>query len=102
MKRHTIVGFRILNLFTDTMDLAKGALDHHELWNGKGYPKGLIKDDISLLGRIIGLAEAYDFYTNPLSKARCPKDEAIRRIREDSGVRYDPDVVTAFLKTVKD
>lgn len=102
MKRHTIVGFRILNLFTDTMDLAKGALDHHELWNGKGYPKGLIKDDISLLGRIIGLAEAYDFYTNPLSKGRCPVDEAIRRIREDSGVRYDPDVVTAFLKTVKD
>lgn len=101
MRRHTVVGFRILNLFTETMDLAKGALDHHELWNGQGYPKGLIKEDISLLGRIIGVAEAYDYYTNPLSKGLCPRDEAIRRIREDSGVKFDPEVVAAFLRTVE-
>lgn len=101
MRKHTIVGYRILNLYNETMDIAVGALDHHEQWDGLGYPKGLKKDEISLLGRIIAVAESYDFRTNPYSNSKISIEEAIEEIREDAGKRFDPMVVDAFVKVVE-
>jgi putative nucleotidyltransferase with HDIG domain len=100
MKRHTIVGYRILGLFDHTLDIAKGSLDHHEHWDGTGYPKGLKGEEISLLGRIIAVAEAYDFRRNPLSNAKMSKTDTIIEIKDNASIKFDPDIVEAFLQVV--
>lgn len=101
MRKHPATGYRILNIFDGTMDIAKGALEHHEHWDGSGYPKGLEKDEISLLGRIVAVAEAYDFRTNPYSKSILSKAETIIEIRKNAGIKYDPKVVDAFLEVIE-
>lgn len=100
MRRHTIVGYRILGLFDHTLDIAKGSLDHHEHWDGSGYPKGLKGEEISLLGRIIAVAEAYDFRQNPLSNAKMSKTDTIIEIKDNASIKFDPDIVEAFLQVV--
>lgn len=72
-------------------------LEHHERWDGAGYPLGLKGDQISLAARIVALADAYDALTTarPYKKA-VPPDEARRALRESAGTHFDPDVVAAF------
>ncbi|NLB42326.1 MAG: HD domain-containing protein, partial [Clostridiales bacterium] len=64
MKRHPLIGYRILNLFNETLDIAETVFTHHERWDGKGYPKGLEGNEIPLTARIIAVAEAYDSMCN--------------------------------------
>jgi len=98
MKKHATAGYRILNLFNDTMDVAGGALQHHEHWDGTGYPKGLKEEEISITARIIAVAECYDFRTNKYSIAKLSKEEAIEEIKACAGWKYDPLVVRAFVE----
>lgn len=102
MKKHTTVGFRILNSFDDTIDLAEAALYHHERWDGQGYPKGIKGNAIPLLARIVAIAECYDRMLNP-SQQRAPKtkEEAMRIIHDDAGIRFDPQMVKLFEKMMR-
>ncbi len=63
-RQHPVVGYRILNLFDNTLDLAEAVYSHHENWDGTGYPKGLKGEEIPITGRIIAVAEVYDELTN--------------------------------------
>ncbi len=96
MKRHAVIGYRILSLFDETIDLAKGALEHHEYFDGTGYPKGLKGSDISLMGRIIAVAEAYDFRTNPQALIKMSSAETLLEIEGKAGKQFDPMVVQAL------
>ena len=97
MQQHTVVGYRILNLFDETIDLAEGVLSHHEHWDGTGYPKGIKGEDIPLSGRIIAVAEAYDAMTNDYYDRSKTHEEAVAEIERLSGKRFDPYVVKAFI-----
>lgn len=74
---------------------------HHERWDGTGHPDGLAGEDIPLLARIVGVAEAYDAmtstrpYRDGLSRA-----EAIAALREEAGHQFDPMVVEALVATL--
>ena len=98
MKQHPVVGYRILNLFDDTLDLAEPVYSHHERWNGTGYPRGLRGEEIPLLARILAVTETYDRVLNrgeePL-EIRTAKARQV--IEEDAGIQFDPAVVDAFL-----
>lgn len=102
-QQHATVGYRILNLFDDTLDLAESVLHHHERWDGTGYPKGLKGEEIPKMARIIGLADRYDemimgmFEDKPKSK-----DEALEVIMNQSGKQFDPEVVDVFVKIIMD
>ncbi len=98
MQQHTVVGYRILNLFDETIDLAEGVLSHHEHWDGTGYPKGTKGEGIPLSGRIIAVAEAYDAMTNDYYDRSKTHQEAIEEIKRLSGVRFDILVVDAFIR----
>lgn len=100
MNKHAITGYRILNIFNETVDIAKGVLDHHEYWDGTGYPKGLENEEISILGRIIAVAEYYDSKTNPHSNVKVNKEEAIQEIKKYAGIKFDPAIVVAFLNII--
>lgn len=102
MKQHPIVGYRILNRFDDTLDLAEYILHHHENWDGSGYPKGLKGEEIPKLARIIAVAENYDAMTNTLNKNAISKEKAIEKIKKQAGVKFDPEIVEIFIKMIKE
>lgn len=97
MKTHTEIGARLL----ESVPSLNGALDavrsHHERWDGKGYPRGLVGDQIPVAARVIALAEAFDAMTTdrPYRKAKTPL-EARAEIRDQSGTQFDPRMVDAF------
>jgi len=73
--------------------------NHHEKWDGSGYPKGLSGEAIPLSGRIMALADAYDaMRTRRVYKDSFQHDKCIRIITEESGKHFDPDIVNAFLR----
>ena len=101
LKKHTIIGFRILNSFDDTADLADVVLTHHEKWNGSGYPKGLREEEIPLLARIISIVENYDSLLSGLEKGQIESREEIAAIiRKNEGNLFDPQLAEKFAEIV--
>ena len=100
MKTHATMGAKILSGHHSTlMEMAREiALNHHEKWDGSGYPKGLSGEAIPLSGRIIALADVFDALTSerPYKKA-WPVDEAVDYIKENSGKHFDPTLADLFI-----
>jgi len=101
IRRHPEIGYRILNSVTEFSEIAGDILAHHERWDGKGYPKGLIGEEIPLRARIIAVADAYDAMTiGRTYKAACSKEEAINEIQRCSGTQFDPEIAKIFIAMV--
>lgn len=105
MKEHTTIGFNILkDTNKKTLDIAASvAYEHHERWDGKGYPRGLKGEEISIYGRITGLIDVFD----ALANKRCYKDawevEEIKKyILEKSGSQFDSKLVKVFIDDIDD
>ncbi len=74
------------------------ATQHHERWDGAGYPLGLAGSDISIAGRIVAVADAYDTMTSARSyKKAWTAEQARAELVACAGTQFDPDVVRAFL-----
>jgi len=101
LREHPITGFRILNSFSETIDLAEIILAHHERWDGSGYPKGLKGEEIPLPSRIIALAEYYDKMVVERNGKHDPSS-IIAEIQRHSGSKFDPQIVKAFLKVLQE
>lgn len=88
------------SFLTQAMDIA---YYHHERWDGKGYPKGLIGEDIPLSARIVALSDVYDALTSKrIYKEAFTHDQAIKIIVSERGKQFDPDIVDAFMARNKD
>ncbi|HSW45856.1 MAG TPA: HD domain-containing phosphohydrolase [Phycisphaerae bacterium] len=99
MKRHPEIGARILSGVPQVADTLPGILHHHERMDGKGYPAHLAGHDIPLLGRIIGLADAYDaMTTNRTYRKARPLQIAVAEIRRWAGTQFDPELADLFLR----
>jgi HD-GYP domain-containing protein (c-di-GMP phosphodiesterase class II) len=124
MKLHTLFGSNLFSDIYSDFDESAGvvALNHHERWDGKGYPgyidpltqeplpgyetvdgtaRGKQGEEIPLFGRIVALADVYD----ALSCRRCYKeawdnDEVLNTIREEAGKQFDPELVEIFFECV--
>lgn len=93
LRQHAVIGYRILNSFNDTLDLAESVLAHHENWDGSGYPRSLKGEEIPRLARIIAVAERYDAMT---TKKGISSLEAMEEIKKLAGSEFDPEVVETF------
>lgn len=96
-QKHPIMGYRILNLFDETLDLAESVYSHHENWDGSGYPKGLKGLEIPEMSRIIAVAEAYDAMTNIYRNDPLSKEAALLKMKEMSGKTIDPKITAVFI-----
>ncbi|WP_022663752.1 response regulator [Desulfospira joergensenii] len=103
MKQHTQTGYDILCKSDRPIMKAASiiALQHHEQWNGKGYPRGLAREDIHIFGRIVAIADVFD----ALSHKRCykeawPLEKIVDLIQNSSGSHFDPDLAGLFIDNV--
>lgn len=102
IKKHPVLGAKIVE-GVEYLEKARDIiLYHHERYDGKGYPKGLKGEEIPISVRIVTLVDAYDAMASsrPYRK-KFKSDEIEARIKADSGKQFDPKVVKAFLR-VKD
>jgi putative nucleotidyltransferase with HDIG domain len=98
MREHASLGWSLLRSVEYLREAATIVLQHHERWDGKGYPAGLGGEDIDLGARIFHIADALDAMTSdrPYRKAR-PLEDARREIASLAGSHFDPRLVRAFL-----
>jgi len=103
MKKHTEIGYRIAQSSPELHSIANYILTHHEHWNGKGYPQGLIGEEIPLLSRILGLVDAYDAMTQDrVYRKAMNKVEAIDELIRYRGIQFDPLLTDMFIEILKD
>jgi putative nucleotidyltransferase with HDIG domain len=97
MEQHSEIGERILRNVEDYSEIADIVRSHHERIDGMGYPDGIHGDEIPLLARIIGVADAYDAMTSdrPYREA-LPSRVARMRLAQAVGTQFDTAVVAAF------
>jgi len=99
-QKHPVVGFRILNLFDDTLDIADGVLNHHENWDGSGYPRGIRGEEIPVEARIVRVVESFVSMTDAGSEYALSPEEALSRIRKRAGTTFDPGIVEIVARVV--
>ncbi|MGD9212595.1 MAG: DUF3369 domain-containing protein [Desulfobacteraceae bacterium] len=105
MKEHTTLGKIIFE--SSQREIMKAAAiiahEHHEKWNGSGYPRGLKEKEIHLYGRIVALADVVD----ALISKRCYKEpwtmeQVLKTIQEERGQHFDPKLVDVFLDSLEE
>lgn len=98
MKRHTIIGAKIIGRVEFPYQVTPIVRSHHERWDGKGYPDGLKSEDIPLTARILSVADCFDAVREdrPYRKGMT-REQAVELIMQGSGTQYDPRIVGVFL-----
>jgi HD-GYP domain-containing protein (c-di-GMP phosphodiesterase class II) len=99
IRAHFIKGAQLFESIRSLVPLIPIVRSHRERWDGQGYPDGLAGRQIPLLGRVVGLADAFDAMTSdrPYRDA-LPLGEALEEIRQLSGSQFDPDCAAAWLR----
>ncbi len=101
IKRHPDIGADILKPIVPMFRETEVIRNHHERYDGKGYPGGIAGENIPLLSRIINLADSYDAMTSdrPYRKG-LPIDKAVEEITRCMGCQFDPDLARIFIEKV--
>ncbi len=99
MKRHPLIGYRMLSGLNFLKPSLVGILHHHERWDGKGFPAGLAAGAIPVYIRILSLADTLDAMTSDRPyRAGLAFDAALVEIQKGSGTQFDPATVEALMK----
>jgi len=101
MKRHPEIGYRIAKASPELEVVAEYILSHHERWDGTGYPRGLVGENIPLLARIIAVADSYDAMTEDrVYRKAMSEQDAVEEIVRNTGTQFDPKIVRLFLEII--
>jgi diguanylate cyclase len=99
IKKHPETGYRILCGSPDMADLADTILQHHERWDGSGYPNSISGDKIDKFARIIAIADAYDAMTSARPyKESLEAEQAMSEIADKAGYQFDPKYAQKFVE----
>lgn len=108
MKTHTTAGKKIMEQAISTVkgenylkEARNMAAYHHERWDGKGYPEGLVGEVIPLSARVMAVADVFDALTSPrVYKPAFPIEKALEIIQEGAGTQFDPKCVEVFMDSL--
>jgi putative two-component system response regulator len=102
MRQHPEVGAKMLEGVDHLKAAVPYVLNHHEWWNGSGYPGGLKGEKIPREGRLLAIADAFDaMTTNRPYHSSMPASDALDELARYRGIYFDPDMVDAFIQTYK-
>jgi HD-GYP domain-containing protein (c-di-GMP phosphodiesterase class II) len=101
IQEHVLIGVRILKPIPGFEDCLPIVREHHEWFNGQGYPYGIAGEHISLMGRIFAVADVHDALISdrPYRKGM-PLERVVAIIRGGAGTQFDPKVVDAFFRVI--
>jgi diguanylate cyclase (GGDEF)-like protein/PAS domain S-box-containing protein len=100
-RQHPETSYQLLKSTDEYAYLAEIILHHHERWDGSGYPKGLVGEDIPLLSRIIAVADTYEAMTGERPYSRSMVSErAAEELKSIAGTQLDPELVKVFVDKV--
>ncbi len=103
IKKHPLISYNILRNVEFLRNGLKAILEHHEKYNGGGYPNGLKGEEISLLGRILCIADAFDAMTSDRTYRRgMTMEVAINEIERCKGIQFDPRISDLFINMIKE
>jgi putative nucleotidyltransferase with HDIG domain len=102
IKEHVSAGYNFLSEVPMYKDIADIVNAHHEHIDGSGYPNAIKSEEIPLLARIMGVADAFDaMTTNRIYKTKKPVIEAVEELKSLSGIWYDPKVIKVAVDVLK-
>jgi len=108
IKNHTLIGYDFLKKNSDIPEhIIKGALEHHERWNGGGYPNKLSGTQISEFAQIIAIADVFDaLVSEKIYRGAVPSNDAIRIMLTEESKSFNPEIFHKFayicvVKTIK-
>lgn len=102
IKNHVVIGAEIIDGIDFLKSISKIIMQHHERFDGKGYPKGLKDDEISIEGEILAIADVYDAMTSDRPyRNGMSKSEAMEELRANSGTQFNPQIVEKFLEILE-
>lgn len=103
IKEHVEISYEMLKNISIFDDIKEIVRDHHERFDGNGYPRGLSGDDTPILAQILTLADAFDaMTTDRIYKGKKSVQEALQEIAKLSGKQFNPKIVQAALLALKD
>ena len=101
LRQHPTVGSQALQDVELLRDAAQIVEQHHERFDGTGYPKGLAGQEIRIEARIIAAVDAYDaMTTNRPYRRALPPQQAVAELRRGAGTQFDPEVVDALIRVL--
>ncbi|WP_078597427.1 HD-GYP domain-containing protein [Evansella clarkii] len=101
VETHCYIGNRIVRKELGKTHAAEYIRDHHENWDGTGYPRGLTGENITVEGRVIRICDSFDTMTYDLrnySKVKKTREEAFTELRECSWSQFDGNLVENFIE----
>ena len=102
MRRHTIIGERILLAAPALRPVARLVRASHERYDGSGYPDGLVGEQIPLGARVVGVCDAFDAMVSERSyRESFTESQALTELKQCSGRQFDPEVVEAFGRVMR-
>jgi len=103
IQEHVSISYEMLNDVTIFDDIKEIVRDHHEHYDGSGYPRGLQGEDTPILAQILSLADAFDaMTTDRIYKGRKTVQEAVLEISKFSGKQFNPTIVKSSIDVLKD
>jgi HD-GYP domain-containing protein (c-di-GMP phosphodiesterase class II) len=98
MRRHPLLGARIMESMGFLDQEVPAVRHHHERYDGTGYPDGLAGAAIPLLARIVAVADSFDAITSPRTfRSAKSIDQAVAELQANAGTQFDPGVVEATI-----
>lgn len=103
IKEHTIIGANILKNISLIDHVQEIVRNHHERYDGNGYPDGLKGKEIPLHARIVTVADSYDAMSSQrIYRNQLPPEKIIQELENNKGTQFDPEITDIFLKLLRE
>ena len=103
IKEHTIIGANILKNISLIDHVQEIVRNHHERYDGNGYPDGLKGKEIPLHARIVAVADSYDAMSSQrIYRNQLPPEKIIQELENNKGTQFDPEITDIFLKLLRE
>ena len=102
MRHHSRLGAELLQRIPELRGVASAVMDHHERWDGAGYPNGAVGEELGRPARILAIVDVFDALTNARSyKQAWTTSDALAEIEASAGSQFDPVLVAAFVAAIR-